>query len=206
MTKIRLDMPVIVEGKYDVIKLNSIIDGQIIKTDGFSLFNSEQDRRYIQKIAEKNGVIVLTDSDGAGLVIRNHLNSILPKDKIVHLYCPCIEGKEKRKKTPSKEGYLGVEGIDADTLRSLFAPFETKEEKQPARKIEKTDLYLDGLIGGNDSSKKRRILKKRLSLPDNISSNALLGALNLLYSYEEYKEIIKDIINTESDGKNDQQD
>ena len=128
MNKLKIDIPIIVEGKYDVIKLNSIIDGQIIKTDGFSLFKSEENKKYIRMIAENLGVIVLTDSDGGGLVIRNHLNSILPKDKIIHLYPPQISGKEKRKTSPSKEGFLGVEGISADVLRDLLAPFESKEK------------------------------------------------------------------------------
>ncbi len=191
MNKIKLNMPVIVEGKYDVIKLSSIIDGQIIKTDGFSVFNSPEMRDMIKRIAEKTGVIVLTDSDGAGLVIRNHINSFLPKDKIIHLYPPQIEGKEKRKTAPSKEGYLGVEGISADTLRSLFAPLEDRDRTE-RRHITKTDFFEDGLTGAPDSKKKRDILKKVLALPSSISSNALLDAVNLLCTYEEYKTIIKE--------------
>ena len=192
MKKITVDIPIIVEGKYDVIKLNSIIDGQIIKTDGFGLFKSEETKNYIRQLAEKNGVIVLTDSDGAGLVIRNHLNSILPKEKIIHLYPPQIEGKEKRKNAPSKEGFLGVEGISADTLRNLFAPFESNVKKENIRKVSKTDLYEDGLTGYPNSADKRNALKKRLGLPQNISTNALLDTINFLYSYEEYKAFLKE--------------
>ncbi len=192
MKKITIDIPIIVEGKYDVIKLNSIIDGQIIKTDGFGLFNSEETKEYIKKLAEKKGVIVLTDSDGAGLVIRNYLSSILPKDKIIHLYPPQIEGKEKRKNTPSKEGFLGVEGISADILRELFTPFESNIQKDKTKKVTKLDLFEDGLIGSLDSSNKRNMLKKRLGLPLNISTNALLDTINLLYSYEEYKAFLKE--------------
>lgn len=191
MKKITVDIPIIVEGKYDVIKLNSIIDGQIIKTDGFGLFKSEETKNYIRQLADKKGVIVLTDSDGAGLVIRNHLNSILPKEKIIHLYPPQIEGKEKRKTTPSKEGFLGVEGISADTLRQLFTPFESNTKKEQTKKVSKTDLYEDGLIGLPNSVGKRNALKKKLGLPQNISTTALIDTINLLYSYEEYKTFLK---------------
>ena len=192
MNKIKINLPVIVEGKYDLIKLQSIIDGHIIKTDGFSIFKSEENKEYIKKVAEKNGVIVLTDSDGAGLVIRNHLSSILPKDKIFHIYPPQIEGKERRKSAPSKEGYLGVEGISADVLRTLFAPFESNEPKDKT-KVTKTDFFEDGLTGSIDSSTKRKALQKMLGLPSNISANALIDAINLMYTYDEYKNFIKEL-------------
>ncbi|MBQ4116485.1 MAG: DUF4093 domain-containing protein [Clostridia bacterium] len=192
MKKITIDIPIIVEGKYDVIKLNSIIDGQIIKTDGFGLFKSEETQNYIRQLAHKKGVIVLTDSDGAGLLIRNHLSSILPKEKIIHLYPPQIEGKEKRKTTPSKEGFLGVEGIQADTLRMLFAPFESNIQKNKPKQVSKLDFFEDGLTGAPNSANKRNALKKRLGLPLNISANALLDTINLLYSYEEYKAFLKE--------------
>lgn len=193
IAKIKLDIPVIVEGKYDVIKLKSIIDGQIIKTDGFSIFKSDENKDFIKKLADKNGIIVLTDSDGAGLVIRNHLRSILPKEKIIHLYPPQIEGKEKRKTAPSKEGYLGVEGIDADILRDLLSPFAKKDIlSDTKRKITNLDLFEDGFTGTENSSEKRNWLKKRLNLPLNISTSALIDTLNLLYSYDEYKKIIEE--------------
>lgn len=198
MKKIKLDIPVIVEGKYDVIKLSSIIDGQIIKTDGFSIFKSEETKSYIRQIAEKKGVIVLTDSDGGGLVIRNHLKSILPKDKVIHLYPPQVEGKEKRKTAPSKEGFLGVEGLDAHILRNLFAPFENTKEDTPKKSVTKLDFFEDGLTGSPDSANKRNALKKRLGLPMNMSANALIDTINLLYSYEEYKVFL-----TESESLND---
>ncbi len=192
MKKIKLEIPVIVEGKYDAIKLKSIIDGQIIKTDGFSLFKSDETKEYIRQLAEKKGVIILTDSDGAGLVIRNYLNSILPKEKIIHLYPPQIKGKEKRKSAPSKEGYLGVEGISPNTLRKLFLPFESQEQKSNKILITKSDFFQDGLTGAPDSAEKRNRLKTKLHLPLNISTNALLDALNYMYSYDEYKELIKE--------------
>jgi ribonuclease M5 len=192
MNKIKIDIPIIVEGKYDLIKLQSIIDGHIIKTDGFSLFKSQENKKYIKKIAEKNGIIILTDSDGAGLVIRNYLSSILPKDKIFHIYPPQIVGKEKRKTAPSKEGYLGVEGISADVLRKLFEPFVQDTVRKNKRMITKLDFFEDGLTGCSNSVEKRSALLKKLDLPQNISANALLDTLNFLYSYEEYKKFINE--------------
>ncbi len=191
MNKIKIDMPVIVEGKYDLIKLNSIIDADIITTNGFGIFKDKEKAGYIKKLAEKKGVIVLTDGDGAGLVIRNHLKSVLPKEKIFNLYPPQIVGKEKRKAAPSKEGLLGVEGIDVQTLRRLFLPFSSSETNENTKKVTKLDFYLDGLSGGNKSEEKRNALERIIGVPCNISSNALLDAINHLYSYEEYKELIK---------------
>ena len=192
MNKIKIDIPIIVEGKYDVIKLQSIIDGQIIRVDGFSFFSSKENQDYIRKVAEKHRVIVLTDSDGAGLVIRNHLRSIIPKDKIYHVYTPQIKGKEKRKNSPSKEGFLGVEGMSSDVLRNLFLPFTSNSDKENAKKVTKLDFFEDGISGSTNSKEKRDWLKRRLDLPMNISSNALLNSVNLLLSYEEYKAIIKE--------------
>lgn len=181
--------PVIVEGKYDKIKLESVIDALIITTDGFGIFNSPEKQDYIRRAAIRaGGVIVATDSDGAGLVIRNLINSILPLELVTHVYIPQTEGRERRKKTPSKEGYLGLEGTDADTLREIFASL-AEGEKRAGRRVDKTDLYNDGLLGKKNSSIRRKALAKKLSLPDNISSSALLDALNLLCSYEEYREL-----------------
>ncbi len=192
MNKLKINLPVVVEGKYDLIKLQSIIDAKIIKTDGFSIFDSKENKEYIRQLAEKNGIIVLTDSDSAGLLIRNHLNSILPKDKIFHIYPPQIEGKEKRKTTHSKEGFLGVEGISADILRKLFEPFTQTENTEQKRLITKTDFFEDGLTGNSNSKEKREKLLKKLNLPKNLSANALFDTLNFLYSYEQYKEFIKE--------------
>jgi len=194
--KIRIGMPVIVEGKYDVIKLGSILDAHIIKTDGFGVFKSKELAALIRDAAEKKGVIIFTDSDGAGLVIRNKLRSFLPKNKVINLYPPQVSGKEKRKKTPSKEGFLGVEGIDADVLRDIFLPFAS-DKSENERCITKTDLFEDGLTGGPNSAAKRMLLKKHLSLPDNISANALLDVMNLLYSYDEYKDFLNTINETQ---------
>ncbi len=188
--KIKIDIPIIVEGKYDKIKLSSLIDGNIITTDGFAVFKSDEKKLLIKRLAEKNGVIVLTDSDGGGLVIRNYISSILPKEKIINLYIPEIKGREKRKKCDSKEGFLGVEGISADMITEILSPYSSDSPcKRNLGGISKTDFYEDGLSGGNGSAEKRKELCKKASLPTNISANSLLEAINLLYTYEEYKEL-----------------
>ncbi|MBO5217934.1 MAG: DUF4093 domain-containing protein, partial [Clostridia bacterium] len=128
--KLKIDIPIAVEGKYDKIKIASIADAQIVVTDGFGVFASDEKAALIRRLAEPRGIIVLTDSDGAGLVIRNYFNSILKKEKIFHLYIPQVAGKERRKKMPSKAGTLGVEGIDADYLRGLLEPFAAGADPQ----------------------------------------------------------------------------
>ena len=181
--KLKISIPIAVEGKYDKIKLSSIADAQIIVTDGFGVFQNDEKSALIRRLAEPHGIIVLTDSDGAGLVIRNYFNSILPKDRIYHLYIPQVKGKERRKKTASKEGTLGVEGIDADYLRRLLEPFAgSGTDANAARQDEltKADLFAAGLSGTDAAAKKRAALCRYLDLPDNMSSNALLAAINLL--------------------------
>lgn len=118
--RIKVDRPVIVEGRYDKIRIASLIEGTVITTDGFGVFKNSEKKALIRRLASERGVIILTDSDGGGLVIRSYLNSVLPKDKIINLYIPAVKGREKRKKEDSKEGLLGVEGIDCDTLRSVL--------------------------------------------------------------------------------------
>lgn len=204
--RIRLNRPVVVEGKYDKIRLQSILDAAILTTDGFGIFNAKEKTAMLRRIAEQNGIIVLTDSDGGGLVIRNYFNSILPKNKLIHLYIPAIPGREKRKTEDSKEGLLGVEGMEAEVLRALFAPFAVGTEAAPERTpITKADLYEDGLSGGAGSKAKRRSLCRAAGLPLNISADAMLTALNLLYGKEEYQELLKKIARDrevihESDG------
>ncbi len=199
--KLKLVSPIIVEGKYDKIKLSSIIESEIIVLNGFGIFKDEKKREMLKSIADKHGLIVLTDSDGGGLVIRNHLRALVPSDRLTHLYIPKLEGKEKRKDEMSKEGLIGVEGMESELLYSLLAPFSIQNEPengekmpQKHRKVTKTDLFCDGLLGGEGSSDKRKKLCEKCSLPDNISTNALLEAINLLYTYECYKEIINEIV------------
>ena len=191
MKKPRLIYPIIVEGKYDKIKIDSLFSATVITLGGFGVFNSKEKQALIRRIAA-SGVIVLVDSDGGGVQIRSYLNSILPKDKIFNLYSPEIAGKEKRKAAPSAEGTLGVEGMERELLYDLLAPFE--DERAMALRAEnplcKTDLYLEGLTGAPDSSLRRDALCARLGLPSGMTSGALLAALRILVTYEEYLELI----------------
>ena len=184
-----ISRPIIVEGKYDKIKLSRVVNAHIVTTDGFGIFSQAQKNALIRRLAEENGVIVLTDSDGAGLVIRNHLRNILPPDKIIHLYTPRIKGKEKRKNTPSKEGFLGVEGMATEWLEKALAPFADGGAK-PRMQLTKADLYALGLSGGPNSEIRRRELSRLLQLPDNLSANALLEAICLLVTPEEFDRAI----------------
>ena len=191
MEKLKIDRPIIVEGRYDKITLSAVLDAHIIPTNGFSIFNDKEKLALIRRLAGERGVIVLTDADGAGKLIRAHISSALPKDRVIHLYTPAIEGKEKRKASPSKEGFLGVEGMEAERLRALFLPFvDGGEPKRRGRAIEKRDLFADGLSGRENSAARREILSEKMELPRGMSAPALLGALNLLYTYDEYQEIL----------------
>lgn len=190
--KLIITRPIIVEGKYDKIKLDSICNATVITTKGFGVFKSEETKSFLRKVAESTEIIVLCDSDGAGRVIRNHLKSFLPPEKLIHLYIPDIEGKEKRKTAPSKAGTLGVEGIDADILRQLLRPYSEDQQTKPGKGgITKADLFNDGLLGKENSAQKRLELQKKLNLPKELSSAALLDAINLICSYDEYKELVK---------------
>ena len=191
--KLHIDIPIIVEGKYDRIKLDSILDAHVVVTDGFGIFKRDEQRALIRRLAKKSGVIVLTDSDGGGLVIRSHLRSILPPDKIINLYIPEVKGKEKRKKTGGKAGLLGVEGIDADTLRDLFRPYANGNKPDTHGNVTKADFFADGLSGNENSAELRKRLALSLALPANMSANALLEAINLCCSREEYNESIRKI-------------
>lgn len=189
-----LDRPIVVEGKYDKIRLSSLVEGTILCSDGFGIFKAKEKAEMIRRIAEKNGIIVLTDSDGGGLVIRNYFRSILPKDKLVHLYIPMIPGKERRKDAPSKEGLLGVEGMDLSLLYQLLLPYALGSEAKPkGRPVTRADLYEDGLLGGTGSAERRKALCHVASLPDNLGTTALLEAINLLYDYDEYRALLKEI-------------
>ena len=180
-----ISLPVIVEGKYDKIRLSSVIDAEIVTTAGFGIFNRGETLALIRALAAPAGVIVLTDSDGAGKMIRAKITAALPPEKVYHLYTPQIKGKEKRKNAPSKAGFLGVEGMDDDTLRALFAPFAG--DALPKRGgITKTDLYFLGLSGGDNASALRDRLCTALGLPCGMNGGALLGALNILYGKEEF--------------------
>ena len=186
-----IDRPVVVEGKYDKIRLQSVIDAPIVTTDGFRIFKETEKAALLRRLAGEKGVIVLTDSDGGGLVIRNYINAILPRDKRVHLYIPPIPGREKRKTADSKEGLLGVEGMDEKTLRALFLPYAAGKAASPAREpITKVDFYEDGLTGRPDSKTKRAALARAAALPLNLGAGALLEAVNLLYNKAGYRALV----------------
>ena len=188
--KQKIDRPVIVEGKYDKIKLSSVFDAVIITTDGFGIFKNKEKRDLIKTLAKERGAIVATDSDGAGKVIRGHLNGLVPPEMIANVYIPQIKGKEKRKTRPSAEGYIGVEGVDKETLLRIFAPFLSGAEA-PAEKLTPADLYELGLCGKENSAKLRERVSERLGLPP-LSSKAFCEAVNFLYTKERIgKEIGK---------------
>lgn len=189
---IKIKEAVVVEGKYDKIKLSNIIDGLIITTNGFGIFNDKEKQYLIRRIAESRGIVVLTDSDSAGFVIRNFLKGAVPKDKIKHAYIPDIFGKEKRKDKPSKEGKLGVEGVpEAVILKALESCGAICESTEPSKnnsggEITKTDFFIYGLTGGENSSKRREVLKKALNLPENMTSNSILQIVNCLMTKDEF--------------------
>ena len=184
---------IIVEGRYDKIRLASVTDAQVISTDGFNIFKNEEKQKMIRRIAEKNGIIILTDSDRAGFLIRNFICSIVKPEYIKHAYIPQIDGKERRKEEKSKDGFLGVEGVDGETVKKALetaAPTKTQNIKN---EITKTDLYFLGLSGHNDSKIKRDKLLEKLDLPVGMSANAMLGVLNILFSKEEIEQIADDL-------------
>lgn len=189
MERLRIPYPVIVEGKYDKLRLESVIEAQIIPTDGFGVFNRSEKTAMLRTLAKKTPLILLTDSDGAGKLIRAHLTSALPADRLIQLYVPRIKGKEKRKHEASAEGVLGVEGMERELLYKLFLPYadaaavETRMRENP---LSKTDLFVDGLTGGEGSRERRDALSVRLGLPAGMTPNALLAALRILCTYEEY--------------------
>ncbi len=194
MEKVKISLPIIVEGRYDKSSLSGFIDGTIITTGGFSIFNDKEKHALLRRIAE-GGIIVLTDSDGGGKQIRKFLAGILPPDKIHNLYIPKIEGKESRKRKPSAAGTLGVEGMDKDVILKLLAPFISGENREKSGKmITKVDFFTDKLTGCEGASDNRRTLCRACSLPDDMTPNALLEAMNLLYGYEQYKRIVGEVL------------
>lgn len=184
---------IVVEGRYDKNTLSQIVDAPILETNGFGIFKDKAQMAFLRQVAEKRGLIVFTDADGAGFVIRNHIKSAIDGKYLKHAYTPDILGKERRKAAPGKEGKLGVEGmrpeIIIEALRKAGATIEG-EESLHRNQITKQDLVELGLSGGPNSAEKRLALLKKLNLPEHMSANAMLQALNLLYSYEELAAII----------------
>lgn len=183
------DKAIIVEGKYDKARLTKIIDALIITTDGFGIFNSKEKQTFIKKIAEEKGILILTDSDAAGFKIRNFIKNIVPENKITHAYIPDIYGKEKRKDLPSKEGKLGVEGIDNEILINALKAsgyFNESTKEVSGRMITAADLFEAGLSGGENSSDKRRSFLLSMGLPARLTGKNLLTLLNSFFTYDEF--------------------
>lgn len=194
---VKIKEAIVVEGRYDKNTLSQVVDTTILETKGFGIRKDDTTMNLIRKVAEKQGIIVFTDSDGGGLLIRNFLKGSIPGKYLKHAYIPDIIGKEKRKKTPGKEGKLGVEGmrpeVIIDCLKRAGATFLEGENVIPKDEITKIDFAEWGLSGGQGSSEKRRMLQKMLGFPEKMSANSLLEALNTLYSRQECLEILRDL-------------
>lgn len=194
---IKLKQAVIVEGKYDKIKLSSIIDTLIIETDGFQIFKDKEKLGYIRLLAETRGVIIMTDSDSAGFLIRSHLVGSVKDGEIINVYIPDIKGREKRKEKDSADGLLGVEGMSEEVILSALCAAGVTADKtdktEPTRRVTKADLYDDGLSGGKNSKGLRERLLLELGLPKRISANAIPKALEYLVTYDQYKKAVDKI-------------
>lgn len=191
---IRIKEAIIVEGKYDKIKLSSLVDGLIIETGGFRIFKDSEKMALLRRLAATRGLLILTDSDGAGFVIRRYLTGSIPAEQIRHAYIPDRFGKEKRKEKPGKEGKLGVEGIDAEELRQVLRRAgvcceecgESDQMITESEPITRADLFTLGLSGGQESAQKRQKLLKTLDLPEHLTAKTMLPVLNTLYTRDEF--------------------
>lgn len=184
---IKIKQAIIVEGKYDKITLSSLVDAVIISTNGFSIYKDEEKKALIQALAEKTGIVILTDSDSAGFQIRSHLRNIVKKGEIINVYIPDIFGKERRKAKPSKQGKLGVEGMSQNVLLEAFQKAGVfADEAAPKRElITKADLMNMGLIGCDNAAEKRAAFQKKLGLPELLSANMLIEILNVMFTKED---------------------
>ncbi len=191
----RIKEVIVVEGRYDKNTVSQAVDAAVVTLGGFAVFNDKEKLAFLRRLAEKQGLILLTDSDGAGFVLRNYLKGALPKDRVKQAYIPDVKGKERRKRRGGKEGKLGVEGMSPavllEALRRAGATFEDAPPAGQARDaITKADLYALGLSGGEGSAGKRRRLLKRLDLPEHLTANGMLEALNLLFGREELEALL----------------
>lgn len=197
-TKLHLTQALIVEGKYDKIKLANIVDAFIIETNGFSLFKDKKKLSFIRKLAKERGIIILTDSDHAGFMIRNYISSSVPKEQIINVYIPDIYGKEKRKLTESKEGKLGVEGMTKEVLLKAFEKAGvTPTHSACIDPVSSVDFYDFGLMGGNGSKLKRKNLCKKLELPEFLSTASLISCINTMMTKQEFFEMMQKITDCE---------
>lgn len=192
--KIKLSEAVIVEGKYDKIKLSNILDAFIIETNGFAVFKDKTKLSFIKKLAKERGIIILTDSDHAGFMIRNYISSGVPKEQIKNVYIPDIFGKEKRKNTPSKEGKLGVEGMTKEVIvEALSKAGITSSKSVCSDPVTTVDFYDLGLTGGAGSKAKRKALCKTLDLPEFLSTSSLISCINNFMTKEEFYSVCQNL-------------
>ena len=191
MEKLKIPYPVVVEGKYDRLRLLTVMDGQILTTDGFGIFKKKEKLALFRALAAKTPIVVLTDPDGAGKLIRSHLTSALPSDRIIPLYVPQKRGTEKRKSAPSAEGYLGVEGQEAELLRELLAPLATGAPARAENPLSKVHFFEDGLTGCAGATERRAALAAHFGLPTDMTPNALLAALRVVATFEEYRAAVR---------------
>lgn len=190
---IKINEAVIVEGKYDKIKLSAVLDTVIIETDGFAIFKDKEKQKLIRFLAEKRGIIIMTDSDSAGFKIRSFINGITKSENIKNVYMPDVYGKEKRKTEVSKEGKLGVEGMKTEVIMSALKKAGVlcaENSKTESREITRTDFFEDGISGKDNSSEIRKALAKELDLPERISASSLLKIINTYLTYDEYKDAV----------------
>lgn len=190
------------EGKYDKIRLESLLDATIIQTDGFAIFKDKEKQRLIRRLAEKNGILILTDSDSAGFKIRSFLGGSIKNGQVIHAYIPDVLGKERRKDAPSKEGKLGVEGMRTKALVDALAKAGVlyEEVAQPGKRVEMIDLFEDGLSGGENSQAKKAALLKYLDLPERLSTSSFLQLINTFMTYEEYKSAVESCLKEWKNG------
>ncbi len=192
MDKLSVREVILVEGKYDKAAVSQVADALILTTDGFGVFQDTQRANLFRRLAQDRGVVILTDPDGGGKVIRGHLKSILPPDKVKEAFVPDIPGKEKRKPRPGKEGKLGVEGMKPEVIRQALIRAGVGREKPPAR-FTKTTMFVLGLSGTTDAAHRRKALQKALELPENLSSNNLLAILNATSTPEEVESLLAEL-------------
>lgn len=195
---LKINEAVIVEGKYDKIRLSTVLDTVIIETDGFAIFKDKEKQKLIRFLSEKRGIIILTDSDSAGFKIRNFINGFTKSENIKNVYIPDIYGKEKRKTEASKEGKLGVEGMKTEVILSALTKAGvlcSENNKTESREITRTDFFEDGISGRENSSEIRKALARLLDLPERISSSSLLKIINTYMTYDDYKEAINRLKN-----------
>lgn len=202
---IRVREAIVVEGKYDKIRLAAAVDALIVETDGFGIFKNTEKLALLRLLAAQRGLIILTDSDAAGFVIRDYLGGALPPEQVKHAYCPEIVGKERRKDAPSKEGLLGVEGIRAEVLvgalRRAGATIEEETMPRPGLRLTKARLFADGLTGAPDSAARRAALMRQLGLPQKLSANRLLEVLEATQTEESYTVLLREMEETDGDSR-----